>query len=289
MPLFGLGTLFVKELPHIIYEAIKAGVRLFDTAYVYQNEKQVGEGVNKAINDGLVKREELFIITKIWSTWKHDPEAGLRAQLKNLDLDYVDLYLDHAPVWISVNPEGVMRSTPLHIFWKNMENLVTLGLTKSIGVCNYNVQMLDCLLAVAEIKPVVNQFEEHPYLTQKGLVNYCKTHDVAIMAYNTMGKNFYVEKFHKDANLSLIDDKVVVDMATKLGKSPGLILINWAISSGFIVIPSTSNPERFKENMQALTFRMSPEDIETINKMNIPYRFGTSTNTVGSGGIDIYA
>jgi len=285
MPIYGLGTLLVKNLPDIIYAGIKEGVRLFDTAYVYQNEKEVGLGLKKALDEGIVKREELFISTKVWITHRHDPEASLRNQLKALQLDYVDLYLDHAPMSIAKDESGVERKTPLHVFWKNMEDLVKKGLAKSIGICNYNVQSMVHLLAFCEIAPVVNQFEEHPYFTQKGLVDFCKLSNIHVMAYNSMGKNFFVEKFHSDKNLSVIDDKVVVEVGKKYNKTPGVILLNWAVSQGFIVIPSTSNPERFKENLQCLSFTMVKEDIEKISALNIPYRFGTS----GHHGVDIYA
>jgi diketogulonate reductase-like aldo/keto reductase len=287
MPRYGLGTLLVKDLPNIIYIGIKSGVRLFDTALVYQNEKEVGEGIKKAIEDKLVTREELFISTKVWVTHRNDPEACLKSQLQVLGLDYVDVYLDHAPVAIAKDTAGNVIKVPLHVFWTNMEGLVKKGLAKSIGVCNYNVQSLLNLLSFCEIKPVVNQFELHPYLTQPGLVRFCKENNIAIMAYNTMGKNFYVEKFHKNSNLSLIDDKVVIEVAQKNSKTPGLILLNWAISHDFIVLPSTSNPERFKENLQCLTFKLSDEDLEKLDKLNIPYRFGISATTPGTP--DIYA
>ena len=287
MPRYGLGTLLVKDLPNIIYAGIKAGVRLFDTALVYQNEKEVGEGIKKAIDDKLVKREELFISTKIWVTHREDPISCLQSQLKVLGLDYVDLYLDHAPVFVAKDMTGKDIKVPMHVFWKNMEEAVKKGLTKSIGVCNYNVQSLLNLLSFCEIKPVVNQFELHPYLTQPGLVKFCKEHDIKIMAYNSLGKNFYVEKFHKDSNLNLIEDKVVIEVALKNKKTPGVILLSWAISQDFIVIPSTSNPERFKENLISMTFKLSEEDIEKLNKLNIPYRFGTASSNPSIP--DIYA
>jgi len=290
MPRFGLGTLQVKNLPEIVFAAIKNGVRLFDTAWIYQNEKAVGEGISKAISEGLVKREELFIATKVFPIHKEDPEASLDGQLKDLGLDYVDLYLDHAPFTMITNPfTGQEVKGPLHLFWPKMEALVKKGKAKSIGVCNYNVQSLMNLLSFAEIPPAINQFEEHPYLTQEGLVDYCKLKNIHVVAYNSLGKNFFVEAFHKSSGLSLIDDKKVVEMAKKYEVSPGVLLLNWAISRGFSIIPSTSNPDRFKENLQCLEFKMSDEDIKELCKMNIPYRFGGSKESPGCGGIDIYS
>lgn len=165
-----------------------------------------------------------------------------------------------------------------------METLVQKGLTKSIGICNYNVQLIMSLLSFAKIKPVVCQFELHPYLTQPGLVRFCKINQIQIMAYNTMGKNYNVEKFHKDSGLNLISDKTITDLANKYGKTPGVILLNWAVSLGYVVIPSTSNPERFKENLECLNFKMSNDDIEIVSKLNIPYRFGSC-----QGDIDFFA
>ena len=280
IPKFGLGTLLVKNVADITYAGIKEGVRLIDTAWIYQNEKEVGKGINKALDDKLVKREDLFIITKVWATHKSDPEASLIAQLKDLNLDYVDLYLDHAPVAYDND-----KFFPQHIFWKNMEGVVKKGLAKSIGVCSYNVQLLMNLLSFAEIKPVVNQFEFHPYLTQPGLVKFCKDNNVKIMAYNSLGKNFFVEKYHSESKLNLIEDKIIGEVGKKYNKTNGVILLNWAISQDIIVIPSTSSAERFKENLQCLSFKMSDEDIQKISKLNIPFRFGS----VQGGAPDIFA
>jgi len=224
--------------------------------------------LKRAIDEKLVKREELFISTKVWITHRNDPESCLKLQLQALGLEYVDLYLDHAPVSITNDLQGNVIKVPQHEFWKKMEIIKKTGLAKSIGVCNYNVQSLCNLLSFCEIKPVVNQFECHPYLIQSGLVKFCRDMDVRIMAYNSLGKNFYVAKSHSDNNLSLIDDPVISDVAKKYNRSPGVILLNWAASQDFIIIPSTSNAERFKENLQSMTFTMSKEDIEKVSKLN---------------------
>jgi len=288
MPRYGFGTLLSQNLTELVYEAVKAGVRMFDTAYVYQNEKQLGEGLAKAIKDGLAKREELFVVTKVYVTWRHDPEASLKMQLANLGLDYVDLYLDHAPKAINLDEGGVERKSPLHVFWQNMEGLVKKGLTKSIGVCNYNVQSLMNLLAFAEILPVVNQFEFHPYFTQTGLVDYCHKTNVKVMAWNSLGKNFFVGLYHSDKKLNLIEEKVILEKAKKYSKSAGQILLNWSVHHDGIIIPGTSNPNRFKENMCALDFKMTKEDAEEIDKLNINYRFGALSNVPGNDA-DLYA
>jgi diketogulonate reductase-like aldo/keto reductase len=137
MPRVGLGTYEVKDLPNIVYNSIKDGVRSIDTAWYYKNEKQVGEGVKKAINDGLVKREDLFIITKVWPSHKRRVEESMKESLTNLGLDYVDLYLDHCPIPIYNDPKtGIdTEPIPIHEFWPVMEGLVKKGLTRSLAGC----------------------------------------------------------------------------------------------------------------------------------------------------------
>lgn len=290
MPTFGLGTSNQKEqLPELIYQSIKNGLRLIDTAAVYENEIEVGLGINNAIKDGIVNREELFVITKLCVTDKHDPENSLRNSLEKLNLDYVDLYLDHWGLFINKDRNGEIQKTPLHILWKNMENLVKKGLTKSIGVSNYGVSLLTNLLSFCEIKPVALEIEYHPYNYNYKLVEYCFKNDIHVIAYGSLVKANYVSMFHSDKNYDLLSEEIVQQMAEKYNKTKGQILLNWALSQGLVIIPMTGKLERMNENMEALDFTMTKEDIFEIAKLNKNYRFCGSSVWGFSEGVDIFA
>jgi len=290
MPRIGLGTAGIKDVAIIVYESIKDGVRLIDTAECYENEKEIGEGLTRAINDGIVKREELFIVTKLWVNRKHEAEESIKEQLASLNLGYVDLYLDHWPMPIYKSKNGEQKAVPAHKVWRQMEDLVIKGYTRSIGVCNYNVQSLMDLLSYAKIKPVVNQFEFHPYLNQINLVKYCQANDIQVMAYNSICRGGYVSKYHSHVNLNLLEEEIIKEMAEKYKTNTGVIALNWSLSQGLIVIPSTSNPRRMKENLKALDFEMSAEDIENIAKLNNGYRFcGSALFKQFSGGVDVFS
>lgn len=288
MPKLGLGTFLIENVENVVYAAIKEGVRLIDTASRYNNEKQVGQGINKAISEGIVKREDVFVVTKLWVGDKENPEEAMKKSLADLNLDYVDLYLDHWPMQI-FEWEGKSYSIPTHVVWKKMEDLVKKGYTKGIGVCNYNVQRLMDLLSYAEIKPSVNQVELNPYLTQKNLAQYCKSNGVQLMVYNSLCKNTYVNRFHKEENLNLLEEPVIKEMAQKYNKTPGQIALNWAVSQDYIVIPGSSKPQRMPENVQVLDFKMSEEDVDKISELNRDARCNESTQWDFFKKIDLYA
>lgn len=288
MPRIGLGTYAMKDLPNIVYQSIKDGTRMIDTASIYQNESDVGEGINRAISEGLVKREDLFIVTKLAVFEKSNPEVAIKNSLKRLNLDYVDLYLDHWPFSIYKKKDGEVQSIPNHVVWKNLEDLVKRGYTKSIGVSNYNVQCLMDLLAGCEIKPVTNQVEFHPYLNQKNLLNYCMRNGIVITAYNSLTKGDYVHKFsHKPVNL--LEEPLIKELADKYKTSTGIVCLNWAVSQDIIVIPATSNPKRMKENLEALNFKLTEEELIALEKLNLDYRFNPSTQWGPFEEVDIFA
>ena len=161
------------NIKRVIYQSIKDGVKLIDTAYKYGNEKEVGEGIKQAIDDKICKREELIIIGKIWLNFKKDPEKALRETLKKLQLDYIDVYMDHWPSGKDFRDErqieedrrktglGKFDDVQIYEFWPKMESLVEKGLAKSLGVSNYNIQCLSNLLSFCKIKPVMNEVEYH--------------------------------------------------------------------------------------------------------------------------------
>ena len=290
-PIIGLGTTRMKDVEEVVYQSIKDGTRLIDTASKYENEVEVGKGINKAIKEGIVKREDLFVVTKMWLNEKEDPEKALKGSLERLQLEYVDLYLDHWPSGKCYNGKNDFKFISIKDIWPKMEKLVEQGLTKSIGVSNYNVQNLLIILSLCKIKPVTNQVEFHPYLYQKDLKEFCDKENIKIISYYPLikGVNFKkrFEKIMKEKNLDLLNEDIVLNLAQKYGKTPGQIILNWHIHLGVIPIPGTSNPERMKENLESSEFKMDDKDYEALSSFNDKqFRF---CDGYGIYGINIFA
>ena len=293
IPNIGIGTANMQSVEEVVYQAIKDGVRLIDTASIYKNEEQVGNAINKAINEGIVKREDLYVVTKFWLDEKEDPEKALRASLDRLKLNYVDLFLDHWPTGKCYNGQYNFKLICVKEYWPKMEKCVDNGLTKAIGVSNYNVQNLLIVLSVARIKPLVNEVEFHPYLYQKDLLEFCNLEKIKILAYNPLVKGVYCKERHgkemEEKKLDLLNEPEVKSLAEKHGKTPGQIVLNWEIQKGVIPIPGTSKPERMKENLEATNFQLDQSDCETLEhyaEHDKEFRFADSDKIYG---IDIFA
>ena len=293
IPNIGIGTANMQNVEEVVYQAIKDGVRLIDTASMYKNEEQVGNAINKAINEGIVKREDLYVVTKFWLDEKEDPEKALRASLDRLKLNYVDLFLDHWPTGKCYNGQYNFKLICVKEYWPKMEKCVDDGLTKAIGVSNYNVQNLLIVLSVARIKPLVNEVEFHPYLYQKDLLEFCNLEKIKILAYNPLVKGVYCKERHgkemEEKKLDLLNEPEVKSLAEKHGKTPGQIVLNWEIQKGVIPIPGTSKPERMKENLEATNFQLDQSDCEALEhyaEHDKEFRFADSDKIYG---IDIFA
>ena len=306
IPLMGLGTTRLrnindankslkddnrnKDVEEVVYNSIKHGTRLIDTASKYENEVEVGKGIKRALDEGIIKREDLFVITKMWFDEKENPEKALKQSLERLNLSYVDLYLDHWPSGKCYNGKNNFKLVSIRDIWHNMEKLVEQNLTKSIGVSNYNVQNLSIILSICKIKPVVNEVEFHPYLYQKDLKEFCDKENIKIVSYYPLIKGInYKSRFEhiiKENNLDLLNEKIILDLAKKYNKTVGQIILNWHVHLGVIPIPGTSNIERMKENLAAIDFKMDEKDYEEISKLDKQFRF---CDGIGIYGVDIFA
>ncbi|XP_032740405.1 aldo-keto reductase family 1 member C3 homolog isoform X3 [Rattus rattus] len=264
MPLLGYGTCQNPEIPASkILEstkiAIDIGFRHIDSAYVYKNEKEVGEAIRSKITDGVVKREDIFLTTKLWNTF-HRPElvrVGLERSLKSFQLDYVDLYLIHYPVSI-----------------KAMEKCKDAGLAKSIGVSNFNRRQLEMILNKPGLKhrPVCNQVECHPYLNQSKLLDFCKSQDIVLVAYAALGSQRPTNWVDKNAPF-LLNDPVLCGMAKKHNRSPAQIALRYQVQRGVVALAHTYEQKEMKENIQVFEFQLSSEDMEVLDGLNRNFRY----------------
>ncbi|KAI1267590.1 NADP-dependent oxidoreductase domain-containing protein [Xylariaceae sp. FL1019] len=289
---FGLWKVDNAVCADTIYNAIKAGYRLFDGACDYGNEKECGEGISRAIKDGLVTREELFITSKLWPTFEDGDKVAeaCKRSLSDWGLDYFDLYLIHFPGALQyVSPDEryppgwhadgkskiVHSSTPMHVTWASMESLVDQGLTKSIGVSNFQAQLLYDMLRYARIPPAALQIEHHPYLVQSELLRLCKEEGIAVTAYSSFGPASFMTFGFKNAGslTPLMQDDLITGLAKKYGKEPSQILLRWATQRGLAVIPKTSRKEIMAQNLDCTGFDLEDADIEAISSKDANIRF----------------
>lgn len=286
IPLIGLGNLSSNNIEDIVYYSIKDGVRLIDTDSYLDNEKEIGNAIRKAILQKLVRRDELFIIGKLWIKNKKNPEKALKETLQKLKLEYIDLYLDQWPSFSSSDDKNNEKMISIYELWPKMENLVEKKLTKSIGVCNYNIQALNNLLSFCKINPVVNGFEFHPFNYPKNLKKFCDINKIVILAYSPLSNGLLKEFLFEDKNEELNNQIKKIDnyLVNKYEKTLGQIFLKWHIQLGTIPIVSTSKINRMEENLEALEFDLNEKDIEELcnirNKKN-PIKINDSHELFG--------
>jgi len=253
MPAVGAGTFRIEDddlTAATVKTAIDAGYRHIDTACIYGNESGVGRG----IKESSIKREDIFLTTKIWN---EDLRAGAgrvkdacKESLKRLDTDYVDLLLVH---W----PTGNYKE-----YWRSFEELQREGFTKNIGVSNFNMRMLDELLPVCEIKPAVNQVELHPHLTQKPLLKYCDRKEIVLTAWS----GFMVGELLKNSQ--------ILKLAKKYNKTAAQIILRWNYQNGVISIPKSVHKARLEENIDIFDFTIDFDDLKLIDALDKNLRGG---------------
>ncbi len=244
IPRLGFGTYQItpgEETQECVEYALKCGYRHVDTAAYYENEASVG----KAVRNSGIKREDIFVTTKLKNDDHVDPLKAFNVSFDKLNLDYIDLYLIHWPV------PGKRVNT-----WKILEEIYDSGHVKAIGVSNFTVKHLDELIAQTNVIPAVNQVEFSPYLFQKDLLDYCVEKEIQIEAYCPLTR------------AQKLSDPVLVEVAKRYGKSTAQVLIRWSLQHDLVVLPKSSRFEKIKENSNVFDFELSKEDMLLLDLMN---------------------
>ncbi|MEW4230287.1 MULTISPECIES: aldo/keto reductase [Priestia] len=256
MPWLGLGVFKVEEGPELVNAvktAIVKGYRSIDTAAIYENEEGVGEGIRQGLKEAGLSREDIFVTSKVWNAdlGYEETLAAYETSLQKLGLEYLDLYLIHWPV------EGKYKEA-----WKALETLYKEEKVRAVGVSNFQIHHLEDLMKDGEVKPVINQVEYHPRLTQKELHAFCQKHDIQLEAWSPLMQG------------ELLDNDVLKEIAEKHGKSVAQIILRWDLQNGVVTIPKSTKEHRIVENSSLFDFELDAEDVSKINELNQNHRVG---------------
>ncbi|XP_053991346.1 uncharacterized protein LOC128883232 [Hylaeus volcanicus] len=290
----------------LIYKIICEGYRHIDCASIYGNEKYVGEGIQRALREGIVKREELWITSKLWNTdhAEQHVEPAIQRSLKLLNLTYLDLYLIHFPIAQAyvcpdfnptpgfVNRDGnktELAAIPLMETWRALENLVHKKLTRFIGISNFDLQLTQDLLTYCKIRPYLLQIEMHLFLKQETLAGWCLQNHIHVTAYSPLGSASYSDDSQEE--YTIMTHPVVLNVAKQMKMTPAQVALKWILQKSPLlsVLVKTSNLERAQENLKSLSFSLTPEAVEELNSINYKKRYNDTSNyTLKSGWLPIF-
>jgi D-xylose reductase len=289
----GLWKIARPDASAVVEEAIRVGYRHIDSACDYGNEVEAGQGIRAALAKELCRRDDLWVTSKLWNTY-HEPQyvrPAVERSLRDLGLDYLDLYLVHFPIalkyvpfetryppeWTHDPAANEPRMEPIAVpqadTWRAMEDLVSAGLVRRIGLCNCSVALIRDLLAGARIRPAVLQVELHPFLTQEKLLRFCREASIAVTAFSPLGAPSYVPLGMATAAESVLEHPVVKGIAAAVGRTPAQVVLRWGMQRGTAVIPKTSRAERLRENLAACEFTLSAEQMQAIAALDRGRRF----------------
>lgn len=257
MPWLGLGVWKApddEKTVTAVKAALEIGYRSIDTATFYANEKSVGKGIKESNEN----RQNIFLTSKVWNDDQgyNRTLQAFEASLNKLGTDYLDLYLIHWPV-----KEKYIET------WRAMEKLYKEGKVRAIGVCNFHQQHLEGLMANAEVKPMINQVEMHPHLTQFELRKYCKSQNIQLEAYSPLGHG------------RLTEDPALEKIGEKYGKTPAQVMLRWELQHKVVTIPKSVTPSRIKENANVFDFELNEKDMDAIDAKNRNERIGTNPDS----------
>ncbi len=274
MPIIGIGTFTLsnEQAEDSVYWALGDGYHLIDTAAAYGNEEGVGRGIKRAIDDGIVKREDIFVTTKLW--FDNYTMVGIDKALERLGLDYIDLLLLHQPMGDYIGG------------YQAMERAVEQGKVKSIGISNFSQTQFEEIMGIAKIPPAINQVETHPYNQQLEMINYMDKYGTVIEAWFPLGGRGHTQE--------LFANETITAIAEAHGKSSAQVILRWHLQAGHIAIPGSNNPDHIKENIEIFDFELSAEEMRQMSGLDTatPYFGGFGgNNDVGDAadrwGLDV--
>ena len=257
IPMMGIGTFLLTpdEAENSVYNALKDGYSLIDTANAYVNEKAVERGIRRAIEEGIVTREEVYLETKIWPSFYED-ESAVDKTLERLGVDYIDMLILHQPAGNYVAG------------YKMLEKAKKEGKVKSIGISNFTIEQMEDLLSQTEIVPSLTQVEAHPYFPQTELKKYLDEKGIVLQAWYPLGGK---------GNDSVLSEEVFARIGEKYSKTPAQAILRWHIDSNNIVIPGSRNEEHIRQNIDIFDCELTDEDMAEIAKIQKPAPFYNQT------------